>query len=120
MTFTAEATGMGPLNYHWEWKPPEEEGESKTWQQCCAEWSDGVTLTIPSVQKWNEGSYRCVISNYAGSQISNTAKLSVGENPTIIICLKLQWYIYIYIYIYIHIYFCVTPTSCHWFVSTSS
>ena len=75
MTFTAEATGTGPLNYHWEWKPAEEEGESKTWQQCCAEWSDSVTLTIPSVQKCNEGSYHCVISNYAGSQISNTAKL---------------------------------------------
>ena len=104
MTFTAEATGMGPLNYYWEWKPAEEEGESKTWQQCCAEWSDGVTLTIPSVQKCNEGSYRCVISNYAGSQTSNPAdrELSVGENPTIIICLKLQWYIHIYIHTHIY------------------
>ena len=42
--------------------------------------SDGTTLKIPSVQKLNEGSYQCVISNYAGFQISKAAKLSVGKN----------------------------------------
>ena len=78
VTFTAEATGTEPLNYHWEWKPVEEEGGSKKWQPCHAEWCDGATLTIPSVQKCNEGSYRCVISNYAGSQTSNPAKLEVS------------------------------------------
>ena len=45
--------------------------------------SDGTTLEIPSVQKLNEGSYQCVISNCAGSQISTTAKLSIGKNEDI-------------------------------------
>ena len=83
MTFTAEGTGTEPLSYHWEWKPAEE--ESKEWQPCHAEWCDGATLTIPNVQECNEGSYRCVISNYGGSQASISANLSVGKNPTNII-----------------------------------
>ena len=103
VTFTAEATGTNPLNYHWEWKPAEEVG---VWQPCCAEWCDSATLTIPSVQKSNEGSYRCVISNYAGSQTSIPANLSVGKNPTILMC-KATVIIYIYIYIYI-------VSSCRW------
>ena len=43
------------------------------------EWCDGTTLKIPSVLKLNEGSYQCVISNCAGSQISTAAKLSIGK-----------------------------------------
>ena len=78
VTFTAEATGTEPLNYHWEWKPVEEEGGSKKWQPCHTEWCDGATLTIPSVLKCNEGSYRCVISNCAGNETSNPAKLEVS------------------------------------------
>ena len=77
--FTLQATGTEPLSYHWQWKQTEEEGGSKEWQPCHAEWCDGATLTIPSVQKSNEGSYCCVISNYAGSQTSNPAELSVGK-----------------------------------------
>jgi len=79
--FTAEATGTPPLNYQWEWKSAMEDGE---WQLCDVErfpGADSSTLTIPSVQKSNEGSYRCVISNYAATQISNPAKLGVGKNP---------------------------------------
>ena len=76
VTFTAEATGTEPLNYQWEWKPVEEDSEE--WQSCDADLSDGATLTIPSVQKSNEGSYHCVVSNYAGSQTSNPAKLEVS------------------------------------------
>ena len=79
--FTLQATGTEPLSYHWQWKPAEEKGE---WQSCHAEWSDGATLTIPSVQKSNKGNYRCVTTNYAGSQTSNPAKLSVGKSPMII------------------------------------
>ena len=75
--FTIQATGTEPVNYHWKWKPATEEGE---WQPCRAEWCNGATLTIPSVQKSNEGSYCCVVSNYAGNQTSNPAKLSVGKN----------------------------------------
>ena len=38
-----------------------------------------ATLNIPSVQQSNEGKYRCIISNCAGSQTSNTATLSLGK-----------------------------------------
>ena len=72
---TIQAIGTNPLNYQWQWKP--------VWQPCPAEWSDGATLTIPSVQRSNEGSYCCVISNCAGSQASNSVNLSIGKNPTI-------------------------------------
>ena len=76
--FTVQATGTEPLSYHWQWKPAEEESGSEEWQSCPAEWCDGATLTIPSVQKSNEGWYCCVISNCAGSQASNPAKLEVS------------------------------------------
>ena len=49
-----------------DFKPVEEEGVSKEWQPCHAEWSDGATLN-PSVQKSN------------GSQASNPVNLSVGK-----------------------------------------
>ena len=74
--FTIQATGTQPLSYHWQWKLTKE--ESGKWQPCPAEWCDGATLTIPSVQKCNEGSYRCVISNYSGRQTSKLAKLEVS------------------------------------------
>ena len=75
--FTVEATGTGILSYHWQWKPA---GEKAEWKPCDADWCDGATLTIPTVQKSNEGSYRCVISNYAGTLTSNPAQLCVGKN----------------------------------------
>ena len=73
--FTIRATGTEPLTYQWEWKPTEEEGGSEEWQPFDAEWSDGVTTLIP-MQQFNEGSYRCIVSNCAGSQTSNPAKLN--------------------------------------------
>ena len=85
VSFTVQVTGTEPLSYHWQWKPVEEEGGSEEWQPCPAEWCNGATLTIPSVQKSNEGSYRCVISNCAGSQTSEPAKLGVGKNFRIIL-----------------------------------
>ena len=81
--FTVQATGTHPLNYQWHWKP--EDGSGK-WKPCCAEWSDGATLTILSVEKSNEGIYCCVISNHAGSQASNPTELSIGKNS-----IKLQY-----------------------------
>ena len=87
VTFTAEARGTEPLSYQWwHWKLAGEGGGSQEWQTCPAEWCDGATLTIPSVQKSNEGHYCCVISNSAGSQASEPAYLSVGKNLT-----KLQY-----------------------------
>ena len=83
--FTTVATGIQPLSYQWEWKPPSEASpENEMWQPCSAERFPGAensTITIPSVQKSNEGSYRCVVSNCAGSQTSNPAELSVGKSP---------------------------------------
>ena len=77
--FTAEATGTQPLNYQWEWKPAMEDGE---WQLCDVErfpGADSSTVTILSVQKSIEGSYRCIVGNCTGTNISNSAKLSVGK-----------------------------------------
>ena len=76
VVFTVQATGTDPLSYHWQWNPTEEE----EWQSCHAECCDSATLTIPSVQKSSEGSYRCVISNYAGTQTSDSAELIIGKN----------------------------------------
>ena len=67
------------MHYQWEWKPAGEERGSEGWLSCTAEWSDGATLTIPSVQKSNEGWYHCVISNCAGTVISKPVQLSVGK-----------------------------------------
>ena len=74
--FTVEATGTDPLRYQWEWK---QAGERNEWKPVEFSRSNQFTLTIPSVQKSNEGSYRCVIMNYAGTLTSNSAKLSIGK-----------------------------------------
>ena len=73
--FTIQATGTEPLMYQWEWKPAGEEGGSEDWQPCPAEWCNGATILIP-MQQSNERSYRCVVSNCAGSQTSNPAELN--------------------------------------------
>ena len=78
---TVQATGTEPLNYNWQWKPAEKGSGSKEWKSCDEGQSDGATLTIPSVQKSNEGSYRCVVSNHAGTEISKAAQLTVGKKP---------------------------------------
>ena len=57
------------------------------WQLCDVERFPGAnssTLTIPSVQKSNEGSYHCTVSNYAGSATSESATLTVGELNTLV------------------------------------
>ena len=80
VTFSIQATGTEPLNYQWQHKIGEGNGE---WQLCDAESCPGAnssTLTIPSVQKSNEGSYRCTVSNCAGSETSECATLTVGKN----------------------------------------
>ena len=77
--FTTHAIGTEPLNYKWEWKPAVDDSGSKNWQLCDAKWSNDATLTIPEVDIRNEGSYRCVVSNFAGSQTSKPAKLEVSS-----------------------------------------
>ena len=79
--FTVEATGREPLNYQWEWKSAINNGE---WQPCDVErfpGADSPTVVISSVERSNEGSYHCAVSDCAATQISNPAKLSVGKDP---------------------------------------
>ena len=79
--FTIQATGTEPLSYLWQWKPAKKWwmwGASEEWRSCDAEWSDGAILTIPNVQKTNEGDYHCVISNCAGIETSHLAQLKVS------------------------------------------
>ena len=77
--FTVQATGTKPLNYQWQYNP-DMEGWSEEWEPCSG--SNTATLTIPTVQKSNEGSYRCVVSNCAGSRTSKAAKLlNLRKNP---------------------------------------
>ena len=80
--FSIQATGSEPLNYKWQWMPIWKDYESEEWEPCDAKLSTGATLTIPKVEKSNEGNYSCVVSNFAGSQTSNPAKLTVGKNAT--------------------------------------
>ena len=80
--FSIQASGTETLNYNWQWKPAEERGGSKDWQQCDAKLCKGATLSIAKVEKSNEGSYRCVVSNFAGNQTSIPANLTVGKSST--------------------------------------
>ena len=78
VTLTVEAAGTEPLSYMWQHKTG---GWIGRWQSCDVERFPGANsskLTVPSVQKSNEGSYRCVISNCVGSQTSKAAKLEVS------------------------------------------
>ena len=74
--FSVQATGTPPLTYQWQWIPSEKDED---WQPCDAKWSSGATLTIPNVQKSNEGIYRCVVSNHVGNVTSNSATLEVSN-----------------------------------------
>ena len=79
VTFTIEATGTEPLSYQWEHKTG---GGNGGWQSCDIGRFPGAkssTLTIPNVQKSNEGSYRCTVSNCTDSETSKCATLTVGE-----------------------------------------
>ena len=72
--FTIQATGTQPLNYQWE----RTIGDANDVEKISG--ANGSTLTIPSVQKSNEGSYHCTVSNCAGSETSQCATLTVGKN----------------------------------------
>jgi len=85
--FTTQATGTEPMHYNWEWKPAVDGDGNEEWQPCNTEMFSGTessTLVIYNVQKLNEGSYRSVISNYAGSKTSQPS--SRGEPACISNC----------------------------------
>ena len=73
MTFAIEATGTEPLNYQWGHKIEDGNDVERI------PGTNSSTLTIPSVQKSDEGSYCCIVSNCAGSETSECATLTVGE-----------------------------------------
>lgn len=99
--FSIQSTGTGLLNYKWEWMPSGEEGGAKQWQPCHAKWCKGPTLTISKVDESNEGTYRCVVSNDAGSDVSNPATLTTCKSPKFVIELQYE--------------LCVTSTSSLYF-----
>ena len=74
VTFTVKATGTEPMSYRWWHKPAGKE----VWSELQGE--DSSTLSIPSAQKSNEGSYYCVVGNCANVETSKSAELSVGKN----------------------------------------
>ena len=78
VSFTVQATGTEPLSYQWQRKSEEEEGGREDWHPCPIKWCNGATLTIPKVKMSSEGSYCRVVSNYAGKQTSNPARLEVS------------------------------------------
>ena len=75
-------TGTEPLSYEWQWKPADKEGEEQDWTNLSC---DGTVafqeveggLKLTGVQACNAGDYRCVVSNSAGSEISQRASLTV-------------------------------------------
>ena len=72
--FSVTATGTAPLSYQW--------------QKDGVNLNDGgsisgattATLTITGVTESNEGGYRCVVTNSAGTDTSNTATPKVRDN----------------------------------------
>ena len=81
------ATGTKPLTYKWQRKPAGKEGEQHEWQDLSC---DGTTfqeveggLKLTCVQACNAGDYRCVVSNSAGSEISQCASLTVGKHVVV-------------------------------------
>jgi len=69
-TFTVAATGLF-LSYQWQKDTVDLPGQT------------GASLIFPSVSTLNDGSYRCVVSNSAGSDTSNPATLVVNGPPNI-------------------------------------
>ncbi len=67
VTFSVTATGSDPLAYVWQ-----KDGADITG-------ANAASYTIPSAAESDEGTYRCVVSNAAGTATSNGAALSVND-----------------------------------------
>jgi len=81
--FTVEAVGTEPLKYQWQWKPAGKGVEQDEWKNLTTDshiiQEVESRLKLARVQAWNVGDYRCVVSNSAGSEISQTVSLTVGK-----------------------------------------
>ena len=82
-TFTIEAVGTEQLNYQWQWKPAGKGAAQDEWQNLTLDDSmfqevEGG-LKLAGVQACNAGDYRCVVSNSAGSVMSEPTRLTVGK-----------------------------------------
>ena len=82
-TFTVEAIGTEPLKYQWQWKPAGKGVEQDEWQNLTTDshiiQEVESCLKLARVQARNAGDYRCVVSNSAGSEISQVFSLTVGK-----------------------------------------
>lgn len=71
--FTVAASGTAPLSYQWRRNGSALSGATQ------------AMYAISSAQDANEGDYTCLISNVAGSAVSNSATLVVTDRPTIVL-----------------------------------
>ena len=75
-TFSVQIRGTLPFSYSWECNLD----DGNKWQHVSSRGSgvDTDTLILNDIEKGDEGNYRCVISNLAGSINSKSAKLTLG------------------------------------------
>ncbi len=71
VTFGVTATGTGPLVYQWRKNGVDLAGATS------------ASLTIPALQKADEGGYSCAVSNIVGQVVSGMADLSVSDAPVL-------------------------------------
>ena len=75
--FTVTAT-IGTLSYQWQYKTP-----TGSWHNATAEGNKTATLNVPATASRNGYSYRCKVTNAAGTVISDPATLTVAALPVI-------------------------------------
>ena len=75
--FTVAAVGSD-LSYQWQYKTP-----TGSWKNATAEGNKTDTLTVPVTMSRNGYSYRCIVSNNVGQDISEPAVLTVSAPPVI-------------------------------------
>ena len=75
-TFSVQVRGTLPFSYSWKCNL----ADGSKWQHVSSRGSgvDTDTLVLNNVEKGDEGNYRCVIGNFAGSINSKSAKLTLG------------------------------------------
>ena len=75
-TFSVQVRGTLPFSYSWECNLD----DGSKWQSVSSRGNgvDTDTLVLNDIEKGDEGNYRCIISNLAGSINSKIAKLTLG------------------------------------------